>query len=501
MILCHGFPVSEESAPARSRPTIRPIAHWVIWAGIPLMVIIAAAAIWSLLDVGRDQLDAIRTGGTLGVGLGGAVLLWLAIRRQRSTELDLLQKYEAHELAQRVADHNEALAAANRAHQEQVAQDNRDDAAARRITDLYGRAVDQLGSDKAPVRLGGLYALERLAQENPRFRQTIINVLCAYLRMPYSEPTPRTARPLNRRRPPQPAKPPGGDAAQQEREVRLTAQRILETHLNPGADGQEQPLDTFWPDAALDLNGATLIDLDLSGCHIHTARFTSARFTGTAQFDNTKFFDRADFARTEFGGDVSFTEVEFHGHGEFSRAKFLRRTSFKKAQFSATAGFTRAQFDRNAEFREFSVSGWAAFTDARFGADTSFGSSRFGGTAEFHDVHFGGTAAFYSVKFAENAWFYGSSFAGNADFHGAEFGDKASFYDVRVGGEADFQNTTFHGHAAFSDSEFRGTAKFRKARFDGTVVLFSHVRFGGEVQVQHAAFKDEWPAELDQFRA
>jgi hypothetical protein len=105
MILCHGFPVIEESAPARSRPTIRPIAHWVIWAGIPLMVIIAAAAIWSLLGVGRDQLDAIRTGGTLGVGLGGAVLLWLAIRRQRSTELDLLQKYEAHELAQRVADH------------------------------------------------------------------------------------------------------------------------------------------------------------------------------------------------------------------------------------------------------------------------------------------------------------------------------------------------------------------------------------------------------------
>jgi hypothetical protein len=34
-----------------------------------------------------------------------------------------------------------------------------------------------LGSDKAQVRFGGLYALERLAQNNPTQRQTIVNVL------------------------------------------------------------------------------------------------------------------------------------------------------------------------------------------------------------------------------------------------------------------------------------------------------------------------------------
>jgi len=33
----------------------------------------------------------------------------------------------------------------------------------RRGSDAYARAADQLGSDKAPVRLAGLYALERLA--------------------------------------------------------------------------------------------------------------------------------------------------------------------------------------------------------------------------------------------------------------------------------------------------------------------------------------------------
>jgi hypothetical protein len=37
------------------------------------------------------------------------------------------------------------------------------DATERRITELYTKGADQLGSDQTPVRLAGLYALERLA--------------------------------------------------------------------------------------------------------------------------------------------------------------------------------------------------------------------------------------------------------------------------------------------------------------------------------------------------
>ncbi|MEU9019811.1 hypothetical protein [Actinomadura sp. NPDC048394] len=62
------------------------------------------------------------------------------------------------------------------------------DAGERRMTDLYTKAADQLGSGKAPVRLAGLYALERLAQDTPGHRQTTVNLICAYLRMPYTPP-------------------------------------------------------------------------------------------------------------------------------------------------------------------------------------------------------------------------------------------------------------------------------------------------------------------------
>ena len=60
------------------------------------------------------------------------------------------------------------------------------DTTEQRITELYTKAVEQLGSNKVPVRFGGLHGLERLAQDNPAHRQTIVNVICAYLRMPFS---------------------------------------------------------------------------------------------------------------------------------------------------------------------------------------------------------------------------------------------------------------------------------------------------------------------------
>lgn len=53
-----------------------------------------------------------------------------------------------------------------------------------RVEHLSVKAVDQLGSDKAAVRHGGFYALERVAQDNPARRQTIVEVICVYLRAP-----------------------------------------------------------------------------------------------------------------------------------------------------------------------------------------------------------------------------------------------------------------------------------------------------------------------------
>lgn len=168
---------------------------------------------WLLQDLGRlpvagqvsARIEAARTALAAAAGMGAAVTLLLAVRRQRHQE----------------------LAAALTTH----------DAVKRRVTELYTKAVEQLGNAQAPVRLGGLYALERLAQDTPALRQTIVDVISAYLRMPYQLPDDQQ---LDREPgvPPRqrsaesfkPALPPARDP-HEERQVRLTAQRILVDHL------------------------------------------------------------------------------------------------------------------------------------------------------------------------------------------------------------------------------------------------------------------------------
>jgi hypothetical protein len=50
------------------------------------------------------------------------------------------------------------------------------------ITERFTRAVDQLGNDQINVRLGGIYALERLARESRDDYEPILEILTAYVR-------------------------------------------------------------------------------------------------------------------------------------------------------------------------------------------------------------------------------------------------------------------------------------------------------------------------------
>jgi hypothetical protein len=52
----------------------------------------------------------------------------------------------------------------------------------RQITERYTRAVEQLGSDRLAVRLGAIYALERIARDSERDHWPIMEILTAYVR-------------------------------------------------------------------------------------------------------------------------------------------------------------------------------------------------------------------------------------------------------------------------------------------------------------------------------
>jgi len=51
-----------------------------------------------------------------------------------------------------------------------------------KITDRFSKAVELLGSDKLDTRLGGIYALERIARDSQKDHWTVMEVLTAFVR-------------------------------------------------------------------------------------------------------------------------------------------------------------------------------------------------------------------------------------------------------------------------------------------------------------------------------
>jgi hypothetical protein len=90
----------------------------------------------------------------------------------------------------------------------------------RTLNERFTTAAEQLGSDKpAEVRLAGVYAMAGLADDWEENRQVCIDVLCAYLCMPY-RPDPGSDAPAPQRL-----------AFQAAREVRHTVIRVITAHL------------------------------------------------------------------------------------------------------------------------------------------------------------------------------------------------------------------------------------------------------------------------------
>lgn len=505
-------PPLSSAVPPAPRAVLPPIARWKLVVGVMVVALLTALVVTVLWwagtrglagkDLVTARLDALRVGLSIGIGGGGLFALYLAWRRQRSTEADLDNR-------ERALAHQLQVAADSKAHQERVAAASEADAAERRVTELYTRAVEQLGSDKAPVRLGGLYALERVAQNipEPQLRQTVVNVLCAYLRMPYTPPSTSSRRlGIHRSRRPQQTPAPdrsGAGVAREELEVRLTAQRILTKHLHPGP-APDTPVDTFWEDIDLDLTDATLVHWNLAGCRVRNATFDStrfsgdaafdgARFGGDAEFDGARFGDAARFTETRFDGATGFRGAYFGGDAGFNSARFGGATGFRGARFGGGASFNSARFGGAAGFSGVRFDGGAWFAEAKFGF-AEFNLARFGGHAWFTGVEFDGVAGFTEAEFDGVAWFPGAEFGRDARFDGARFGGDAWFtgakFDDVVFSKAKFAEATW-----FTEAEFGGDAWFDGAEFGGDA-LFGGTEFGSDVWFTGARFALSAPPEI-----
>ena len=169
-----------EAWPARTR--------WLV--GIAAAVVLVAAIIWVLFipladwlarhDVGSAKPALLQTARdaargrllTLGAGLvAGVALVFTALN------FKLLQRNSRDAWDwQRQADEWQRLA-------HELAERGQ-------VTDRFTKAIEQLGSDKLDMRIGGIYALEQIARDSAVYHPTVMEVLTAFIRAHSREPWP-----------------------------------------------------------------------------------------------------------------------------------------------------------------------------------------------------------------------------------------------------------------------------------------------------------------------
>jgi uncharacterized protein YjbI with pentapeptide repeats len=255
------------------------------------------------------------------------------------------------------------------------------------ITDRYTKAIEQLGALTAAgqpnieVRLGAIYALERIARDSARDHWTIMEVLTAYVRQnaaaPATEPTKEENEAAIKKGP--------------RTEIQAILTVLSRRKRDPKREREDQCLDLRRTDLrGASLNYAHLERADFGEAHAEGASFFQAHAEGASFFlahvegvyfsqahvEKTSFVDayaegadfsqahaeRADFWDAHVGGARFFQAhlegaglLEAHLEGASLReahvggADFRRPEGLTVEQFQKAIGWEQARFDD--EFR------------------------------------------------------------------------------------------------------------------------------------------------------
>lgn len=272
-----------------------PKTFWtVVSLGLVAIVLLGLVLVWwvpehiggtdpAAVNDARDTFAPIFGGGVLLVV--GGITAWLTLRRVNALERTVI-----------VAEQGQ-------------------------ITERYTRAIDHIGAyrpnneEAIEIRIGGLFALERIARESPTDYWAVADVIAAYLRMHARDETDENGEPLD---PPAERKP----------DVQAAVQVLRSLQPPPGERS-----------GGLDLSGADLREADLTGAHLEGARLEYAHLEGArlwfahlegawfgdAHLERARFlgahlegawFDRRWEAMLRDAGVHGFDEINWHGEDE-----------------------------------------------------------------------------------------------------------------------------------------------------------------------------------------
>ena len=283
----------------------------------------------------------------------------------------------------------------------------------------YTKAVEQLGDEKAPVRMGGVYTLvglvdewleeESIEKHEDRLKegQVIINNLCAYIRSPFTlashydelmQDTPDAEGVYQDK-----VQEFYADKATLDSETDVRLSIIKEIHDR--IQGPDKNTPGAWSDFEYDFSGSTFFyPIDL----------TNSYYAKPINFSGSTYKSGADFSRSTYQGGAYFSRSTYQGGAYFSRSTYKSWANFTDSTYKSGADFSSSTYKSGADFSR---------STYKSGAD--FSRSTYQGRADFSRSTYKGGAYFTSSTYKDVADFSGSIFYQKVYF-GAD-GDNGSF--------------------------------------------------------------------------
>ena len=325
----------------------------------------------------------------------------------------------------------------------------------------YTKAVEQLGDEKAPIRMGGVYTLVGLVDEwledesidkyEDRLKegQVIINNLCAYIRSPFtlashydelSNPTPMPEGIYKDKKEKFYA-----DKATLDSETDVRLSIIKEIHDR--IQGPDKNTPGAWSDFEYDFSGST-------------------------------FFYPIDLTKSYYKKPVNFSGAIYQGMADFSGSTYEKGVLFSAPDSPSTyqgwANFSGSTYQGWADFTGSTYQGWADFNSSAYQNGANFRSSAYQGGADFNSSAYQGGADFGSSIYKSWATFDGSAYKGWANFRSSAYKGGADFTGSTYQGWADFTGSTYQGWADFTGSTYNDVADFSGS------VFYQKVYFGAD---------------------
>ena len=359
----------------------------------------------------------------------------------------------------------------------------------------YTKAMEQLGSKEAPVRIGGVYTLvglvdEWLLDENldytekVREGQVIINSLCAYIRSSfalafhYDELTQEspTAEGLYKNR----EQDFYIDKAEFKSEADIRLSIIKEIHHR--LQGPDENTPGAWSDFEYDFSGSTFFyPVDLTNSYYtKPVNFSGSTYQDEVRFDGSVYKDEADFGSSIYKSWATFDGSTYTGWVGFNCSTYQSWADFSASTYQDGANFSGSTYLSEAVFRGSIYRGWVVFNGSTYREEADFCGSTYRRGADFSDSTYWGKIVFG-----------GSVYQGWAVFRDSAYRGEAAFNDSVYWGGADFSGSTYRGRTGFGNSIYQEGANLSRSTYWGEA-NFSGSIFCSEIYFGYGTHSDSF---------